>query len=96
VSDPHLKAGFDLKVLRADGTLRYVEVKGRSGAPPVELTENEWAQAANHRDRYWLYAVYHCDAVPRLYRVTDPFGRLLAKQTGAVRIKAGDVMAAAE
>ena len=96
VSAPHLKAGFDLKVLRADSSLRYVEVKGRSGTPPVELTANEWAQAANHRDRYWLYVVYNCDTVPQLYRVPDPFGRLLARQTGAVRIKASEVMAAAE
>lgn len=95
VSAPHLKAGFDLKVLRADGSLRYVEVKGRSGTQPVELTANEWAQAANHRDRYWLYVVYDCDTVPRLYRVPDPFGRLLARETGAVRINASDVMAAA-
>lgn len=96
VSAPHLKAGFDLKVLRAGGSLRYVEVKGRSGTQAVEMTANEWAQAANHRDRYWLYVVYHCDTVPKLYRVADPFGRLLARQTGAVRIKASDVMVAAE
>jgi hypothetical protein len=96
VSDPNLKTGFDLKVLRADGSVRYVEVKGRSGTPPVELTANEWAQAANHRDRYWLYVVYNCDTVPQVYRVPDPFGRLLAHQTGAVRINASDVMAAAE
>jgi len=96
VSDPHLKAGFDLKVLRTDGLIRYVEVKGRSGTQAVEMTANEWAQAANHRARYWLYVVYNCDTVPQLYRVPDPFGRLLARQTGAVRIKASDVMAAAE
>jgi hypothetical protein len=95
VSDPHLKAGFDLKVVRADGAIRYVEVKGRSGLQPVELTTNEWAQAANHRDRYWLYVTYHCDTVPVLYRVPDPFGRLLARQTGAVRINANEVLAAA-
>ncbi len=96
VSDPHLKAGFDLKVLRGDGTIRYVEVKGRSGTQAMELTTNEWAQAANHRDRYWLYVAYHCDTVPHLYRVPDPFGRVLARQTGAVRINARDVMAAAK
>jgi len=96
VSDPHLKAGFDLKVLRADGSIRYVEVKGRSGTQAVEMTANEWAQAANHRDRYWLYVVYHCDTVPQLYRVPDPFGRLLARRTGAVRLKSSEVMAAAE
>ena len=96
VSDPHRKAGFDLKVARADGALRYVEVKGRSGRQAVELTENEWAQAANHRDRYWLYVVYNCDTVPEFYPVPDPFGRLLAKQTGAIRIPASQVIAAAE
>ena len=96
VSDPHLKAGFDLKVLRTDGSLRYVEVKGRSGRQAIEMTANEWAQAANHRDRYWLYVVYDCDAAPTLHRVPDPFGRLLARQTGAVRIKASDVLSAAE
>jgi len=96
VSASHLKAGFDLKVLRPDGSLRYVEVKGRSRTQAVELTANEWAQAANHRDRYWLYVVYNCDTVPQLYRVPDPFGRLLARQTGAVRINASDVIAAAE
>ena len=96
VSAPHLKAGFDLKVLRSDGSIRYVEVKGRSGTQAVEMTANEWAQAANHRDRYWLYVVYHCDTVPQLYRVPDPFGRLLARETGAVRITASEVLAAAE
>jgi hypothetical protein len=95
VSAPSLKAGFDLKVLRPDGTLRYVEVKGRRGVSPVDLTANEWAQAANHQDRYWLYVVYHCDSVPTLYRVPDPFGRLVAKQVGSVRINSAEVLAAA-
>lgn len=68
----------------------------RRRRPPGELTANEWAQAANHRDRYWLYVGYECDAVPAPYRVSDPFGRLLARQTSAVRINASDVIAAAE
>ena len=96
VSAPYLKAGFDLKVLRPDGEIRYIEVKGRSGRQAVELTENEWAQAANHRDRYWLYVVYDCDAAPQLYRVPDPFGNLLARQTGAVRIKASEIINASQ
>lgn len=96
VSNPQLKAGFDFKVLRADGSLRYIEVKGRSGQPAVTLEQNEWAQSANHLDRYWLYVVYHCDTVPALYRVPNPFGRLLAKQTGAVRINASEIINAAE
>jgi len=87
-----------LRFLLADdaGSVRYVEVKGRSGKQAIELTANEWAQAANHRDRYWLYVVYDCDTTPTLYRVPDPFGNLLARRTGAVRIAAGDVLAAAD
>lgn len=96
VSDPHRKAGFDLKVTRADGSVRYIEVKGRRGRAAVELTENEWRQAANHPDRYWLYVVYDCEAVPALYRVPDPFSRLVARQTGAMRINASAILAAAE
>jgi hypothetical protein len=75
---------------------RYIEVKGRSGRQAVELTENEWRQAANHPDRYWLYVVYDCEKLPVLYRVPDPFNRLLARHTGAVRINAGEILAAAE
>lgn len=94
VSAPHLKAGFDLKVTRADGTLRYVEVKGRSGEGAVEMTVNEYIQAGNHRDKYWLYVVYNCDTVPTLYRIFNPFERLIAQQTGAVRITTGQIKAA--
>jgi superfamily II DNA or RNA helicase len=96
VSDPRLKAGFDLKVLRVDGSIRYVEVKGRGGKQAIEMTANEWAQAANHPDRYWLYVVYDCDTAPTLHRVPDPFGNLLARQTGAVRISVSDVLAASQ
>ncbi len=91
VSNPHLKAGFDLKVTRADGSLRYVEVKGRSGEGAVEMTVNEYIQAGNHRDRYWLYVVYNCDTVPTLYRIYNPFERLVAQQTGAIRINASQI-----
>lgn len=91
VSTPHLKAGFDLKVTRADGSLRFVEVKGRSGEGAVEMTVNEYIQAGNHRDKYWLYVVYNCDTVPTLYRIFNPFERLLAQQTGAVRINASEI-----
>ena len=96
VSNPHLKAGFDLKVTRADGTLRYVEVKGRSGEGAVEMTINEYIQAGNHRDRYWLYVVYNCDTVPTLYRIFNPFERLVAQQTGAVRINSSQIKTVAE
>ena len=69
VSNPHLKKGFDLESKRPDGEVRYIEVKGRTGMASVELTQNEWRQAANHQDRYWLYVVYHCETThPQLHR----------------------------
>ena len=61
VSNPSLKKGFDLQSIYPNGEVRYIEVKGRTGITGVELTANEWRQAANHQDRYWLYVVYHCD-----------------------------------
>ena len=92
VSNPYLKKGFDLESRHPNGEVRYIEVKGRTGIASVELTANEWRQAANHGDRYWLYVVYHCDATPQLYRCRNPFGKLIAKAKGSVIINAGDIM----
>ena len=92
VSNPSLKKGFDLQSRHPNGDVRYIEVKGRTGITSVELTANEWRQAANHRDRYWLYVVYHCDTEPRLYRCRDPFGNLIARATGSMRINASDII----
>ena len=92
VSNPSLKKGFDLQSRHANGEVRYIEVKGRTGIASVELTANEWRQAANHRDRYWLYVVYHCDTKPQLYRCRDPFGNLIAKAKGSFIINASDII----
>lgn len=93
VSNPSLKKGFDLQSTHPTGEVRYIEVKGRTGVSSIELTANEWRQAANHRNRYWLYVVYHCDTdEPQLYLCRDPFGTLIAKPTGSVTINAGDIM----
>jgi superfamily II DNA or RNA helicase len=95
VSDPHLAVGYDLRSHRPDGSVLYIEVKGRSGLTQIELTANEWRQAANHRDKYWLYTVYYCDTdAPHLYKIADPFGNLLAKDGGIV-VDAGDVLSVA-
>ncbi|RKU07982.1 hypothetical protein C6503_23680 [Candidatus Poribacteria bacterium] len=92
VSNPSLKKGFDLHSRHPNGEVRYIEVKGRTGITGVELTANEWRQAMNHRDRYWLYVVYHCDTEPQLHRCQDPFETLTEKATGSIRINAGDIM----
>lgn len=84
--------GFDLLSISPDGRRRAIEVKGRANTGDVEVTSNEWARAANLRDEYWLYAVYDCASpAPRLARVQDPFGNLLAKSKGSMLISARQV-----
>jgi len=104
VSKPHLARavglgeypGFDLFSKRQDGEDRAIEVKGRAGVGEIELTENEWARACNERRRYWIYAVFDCGTPrPRLFRVADPFGRLLAKAKGSIIIEARELIDAA-
>ncbi|MGH7099085.1 MAG: DUF3883 domain-containing protein [Stellaceae bacterium] len=93
--------GFDLRSLRPAGAHgpaeeRAIEVKGRAGSGAVEILENEWAKACNLRDRYWLYVVFDCATPqPRLAKVQDPFGRLLAKAKGSMLIGATETLAAA-
>ena len=82
--------GFDLLSRRptcagAPAQELSIEVKGRSGSGSIELSDNEWAQACNMRDQYWLYVVFDCATPhPRLVRVCDPFGKLLAKSHESV------------
>ncbi len=87
--------GFDLLSHRPGNENRAIEVKGRAGAGDIEVSANEWAKACNLRDGYWLYAVYDCATPsPRLVRVQDPFGRLLAKSKGSVLIGVSQVLEA--
>ena len=96
VSNPALANGYDLKSTYPDGTVRYIEVKGRSGVGVVSLTPNEWGQAANHQDRYWLYIVFYCDSdAPQLHRISDPFGKLVSRD-GGVEISAGQIVSKSE
>lgn len=89
--------GFDLLSLRPSGEKRHIEVKGRAATGDIEVSANEWAKACNMRERYWLYAVYECATqAPRLARVQDPFGNLLAKAKGSFLIGPKQVTEAAE
>ena len=65
--------GFDLLSRGPDGEERCIEVKGRGDRGSVSLQENEWKQACNRRDTYWLYLVLDCATTPTLYPVRDPF-----------------------
>jgi superfamily II DNA or RNA helicase len=92
VSDPLKKMGFDLKSTRMGGEIRYIEVKGRARVGELELTDNEWRQAKNHPDRYWLYVVYNCDSSPVLRRIRDPAGKGIGRPKGGVTIDAIEVL----
>ncbi len=71
--------GFDILSLHPGEATRNIEVKGRARAGAVEISDNEWAAACNLRGDYWLYVVFDCATPhPRLVRVRDPFGKLLA------------------
>jgi len=88
--------GFDLLAVK-DGERRPIEVKGRREIGDIELTENEWSQACNLRDKYWLYVVFDCaSAHPRLLRVRDPFRKLLASPKGGVIVDETAIFAAAD
>ena len=91
--------GFDLLSRYPDGEVRSIEVKGRAGRSAVRMEFNEWKQACNLGERYWLYVVYGCATPePRLYRVQDPFRTLLASEHGAsaFMITVGNVVKAAD
>jgi hypothetical protein len=96
VSAPHLAKGYDLESHRANGQIVAIEVKGRAGRGPVQLTENEWPTAVNVRDRYWLYVVVDCATNPVLYRVQDPAFKLAVKSRQSFTINFGDILREAE
>ena len=91
--------GFDLLSVHPSAERRAIEVKGRAGSGNVILSDNEWAKACNLREGYWLYVVFDCATPrPRLVRVRDPFGKLLAKsrESVAYTISQSELIEAAE
>ena len=75
------KLGYDLLARhRRTAEQRMVEVKGLLGAlTAVWMEQNEWAQAQQRGNDYWLYVVTDCGAAPVVsVRAQDP-----AAQVGA-------------
>lgn len=71
--------GYDLYARhRTTKEQRLVEVKGQlNGLGPVTLESNEWAQAMQRGDEFWLYVVTNCGTAPILMVVVqDPAGAL--------------------
>ena len=84
--------GYDVLSERPDGSMRAIEVKGRARVGDVTLSENEWRAAITQREDYWLYVVYDCaTANPRLLRIQDPHGSVVARPTGDVVIDETEV-----
>ncbi|MFN7672453.1 MAG: helicase-related protein [Planctomycetota bacterium] len=87
--------GFDLLAKHPDGSQRAIEVKGRAATGLVEVTDNEWARACNLRGQYWLYVVFDCGTqAPRLHRIRDPFGNLLAKTRTSFQVSEAQILEA--
>lgn len=71
--------GYDLYARhRVTREQRLIEVKGQLTAlAAVTLESNEWAQAMQRGDEYWLYIVTNCETVPTLtVTIQDPAGAL--------------------
>ena len=67
--------GYDLFAHhRSTHEQRLVEVKGLlHGLAPVTLEANEWAQAMQRGDEYWLYVVTECGTQPQIsVTIQDP------------------------
>lgn len=64
--------GFDVRSMDKNKDVRYIEVKARAGEGAVALTTNEWYQAHQMGDLYYLYVVWNAtkdpDAKPIIVR----------------------------
>ena len=61
--------------------VRYIEVKGHEGRSfTVELTEDEYKEAAKRKKTYWLYLVYNVGKeTPEMLTIRDPLSNMKLK-----------------
>ncbi|KAA3660237.1 MAG: DUF3883 domain-containing protein, partial [Calditrichaeota bacterium] len=79
VADQNL--GFDIRSTDPKTKeIRYIEVKARSTAAAVSLTQNEWFKAKRFKDDYYLYAVMNATTNPKLYIIQNPAEHLTAEE----------------
>jgi hypothetical protein len=76
---PHENEGFDVRSTAADGSVRYIEVKGTSpqwDRQGVALSSRQFKEALTRTEEFWLYVVEvgKPDADP--IRVQDPANRV--------------------
>ena len=68
--------GFDIRSTTPDGKIRCIEVKARSNKGSVVLTPNEWFQANQLKDDYFLYVVLNARTQPELHIIQNPAERV--------------------
>jgi len=71
--------GFDVRSRHGEA-VRRIEVKGRAGVGPVRLSPNEWTQAQQLGETFWLYIVVNCATEPRLYVIENPAAKLAPRE----------------
>ena len=73
--------GYDVRSVDSDGvSMRYIEVKGRSGTDGVMLSENEKNRLEQLGKKAWLYIVVDCKSKPRLFCFNDPIHNMEFEQ----------------
>lgn len=73
--------GFDIRSSDDQGNLRYIEVKARARAGPVELTQNEVFKAHSLGESYFLYVVMSAaSTVPALRIYQNPAAKLTMEE----------------
>lgn len=79
--------GFDIRSVDADGKdIRYIEVKARAGEGCIEMSRNEWYQASQLGESYYLYVVWNAKSQdPKLIIKQNPAKNLDVKRKEIVR-----------
>jgi hypothetical protein len=76
---PHENEGFDILSTAADGSVRYIEVKGTSphwDKQGVALSSRQFLEARNRSDEFWLYVVEVGKPGADPIRIQNPAGRI--------------------
>ena len=76
---PHENEGFDVRSTAADGSVRYIEVKGTSpqwDRQGVALSSRQFQEALTRTEEFWLYVVEVGKPGADPIRIQDPANRV--------------------
>jgi SNF2 family DNA or RNA helicase len=92
------KRGYDIESIRSDGSIRFIEVKGRiHGSDTVTVTKNEVLTALNKPDDYYLAVVIiNGDTVGEPLYVQRPFRKEPEFFMTTITCKIRDLVSAAQ